>query len=127
MSKIGISDDGPTAVTAKSYNPEAVPTVVTTLGTIVPDGEVSCAPQPIQSLLFEAEPITAEACTDAFGTTPSSIEASYSLAMDPVEVTFSRVPINATQSQDRVQDTFDSFPWYTSRSRYSQYTRRQPR
>ncbi len=113
MSKNGISDDGPTAVTAKSNNPEAVPTVVTTLGTIVPAGEVSCAPQPIQSLLFEAEPITDEACTDAFGTTPS-IEASYSLAMDPVEVTFSRIPINATPSQDRVQDTFDSLPWYTS-------------
>ena len=77
MRKNGVSDGGPTAKTAKSNNPEAAPTVATTLAIITLAGEASYAPQPIQSLVFEAEPITAEAYTDVFGTTPA-FEASYS-------------------------------------------------
>ncbi len=96
--KNGISDGGPTAKAAQSNNPEAVQTVATTLGTITLVGEKSCAPQPMQLLLFEAEPIIAEACTDVFGTTPA-VEASYALMTDPgiVEVTFSPILINAMQ------------------------------
>jgi hypothetical protein len=100
MRKNGVSDGGPTAKTAKSNNPEAAPTVATTLAIITLAGEASYAPQPIQSLVFEAEPITAEAYTDVFGTTPA-FEASYVLAMDPgiAEVTFSRILINATRAK----------------------------
>jgi hypothetical protein len=85
MRKSGISDDGPTTKAARSYNPKAVPTVATTLA-----GEAYVL-QPIRPLSFEAEPITAEACTNVFGTTPA-VDA---LAADPgiVEVTFSVILI----------------------------------